>query len=451
MNYQRQVLLFTLFFLVSLIAATVLFHFYPSLAGSTLRPVNIVSEIVKDSASNGKKSVVTKNSKIVKGNIIVKDYLTEKSLINSSGDKFALQYFLKKLAALKKDKSRKVRIGYFGDSFIEGDLITQDLRKQLQDTLGGDGVGFVPIRSITEGFRQTIIQHSSGDWEEVSFKSDNHASAQLFLSGHKFFPGNNSSVSFRASNQPHLDHFVHAQVLYGKASNGNNTTGSISINSQSYTLHANDVFNVDEINLGNCQAVNMSASPSGIPIYGLSFETPAGIMVDNFSFRGISGVELDNFSEDYLRAMQAKRPYDLLVFQYGPNLLFKGELVEFKWYQKKMLPILQKLKKAFPQTSILLVSTADKGYKYAGAWRTQKGVEPLVDVQYDMANNAGLDFFNLYNAMGGENSMVKWATESPTLANKDYTHVNFRGAKKIADIIYNAIMKEFDDYQKHGD
>ncbi|MEZ4850537.1 MAG: hypothetical protein R3B93_18375 [Bacteroidia bacterium] len=56
------------------------------------------------------------------------------------------------------DKSRKgkTRIAYFGDSMIEGDLITQSLRNDLQELLGGQGVGFVPITSQTYGFRKTI-------------------------------------------------------------------------------------------------------------------------------------------------------------------------------------------------------------------------------------------------------------------------------------------------------
>ena len=71
-------------------------------------------------------------------------------------------------------------------------------------------------------------------------------------------------------------------------------------------------------------------------------------------------------------------------------------------------------------------------------------------MQYTLANDAGFDFFNLYNAMGGEGTMIKWVNENPSFANKDYTHANFRGAKKLADIIFNALIKEFGDYQKHS-
>jgi lysophospholipase L1-like esterase len=75
-------------------------------------------------------------------------------------------------------------------------------------------------------------------------------------------------------------------------------------------------------------------------------------------------------------------------------------------------------------------------------------VVPLIDVQYNMAKNIGADFFNLYNAMGGEDAIVRWVTSDPSLANRDYTHANHRGAKKFAELIYEAIMKEFKAYEK---
>ena len=159
-------------------------------------------------------------------------------------------------------------------------------------------------------------------------------------------------------------------------------------------------------------------------------------------------MELANFNEAFLKEIDQKHPYDLVVLQYGPNLLFKGELTDFSWYQKKMEPILKKLKADFPQTDFLLVSTADKGYRYGGEWQTQKGVEPLIDAQYDMASASQMDFFNLYHAMGGNGQMINWVNAKPSLANKDYTHVNSRGATAIAELIYTAIINEYNAYSK---
>jgi hypothetical protein len=75
---------------------------------------------------------------------------------------------LQKNSSIKTTKKGKIRIAYFGDSMIEGDLLTQTLRKLLQKEFGGYGVGFLPIHSKVAGFRQTASVQSSG-WETINF------------------------------------------------------------------------------------------------------------------------------------------------------------------------------------------------------------------------------------------------------------------------------------------
>ena len=43
--------------------------------------------------------------------------------------------------------------------------------------------------------------------------------------------------------------------------------------------------------------------------------------------------------------------------------------------------------------------------------------------------------------MGGYNSMVRMVHAHPPMANQDYTHPNFRGARKFARLIFAALTK----------
>ena len=450
MNYKRTVLLFNIFFLILLLAATFLFSWKPGLAGDNFKPVDILSDVVKDTSKgatyvhqNGNHGGVQTSN----GTVDQRDYTNYSGLVNSANQPTALAQFFSHIQELKKKKRKKIRIGYFGDSMVEGDLVTQDLRRMLQEAFGGSGVGFVPVTSIVAGFRQTVVHSFSPNWNEVNYKSDNKASGNLFISGHSYFSGGNSLVTYRAVNQPRLDNFDNASILFGAPVAGGNASGEIVANGTVYPIQASAAVNKLDLPL-HAKELKLSINSSSIPLYGAAFEADSGVVLDNFSFRGISGVELDYFSIPYLQQVQATRPYDLLIFHYGPNLLFKPNLTDFSWYAKKMQPTLQKIKNAFPETSILVISTADKGFSYNGSWHTAKGVVPLIDVQYNMAKNIGADFFNLYNAMGGEDAIVRWVTSDPSLANRDYTHANHRGAKKFAELIYEAIMKEFKAYEK---
>jgi hypothetical protein len=459
MNQKKNVLLFNILLFVLLLIATFLFQWKPSLLGANLRTIDILADIKKDSL-HIKDSTIAKTigklkpDSIVKvGNktIVIRNYISDSGLINSAGQQFALSDFLQHLDALKKHQRRKIRIAYFGDSFIEGDLITQDLRKQLQDTFGGMGVGFVPITSIVAGFRATVMDEFSKDWNDVNFKSDDKADANLFVSGHSFFSDDNSWVNYHTVDKPHLNYFNNISVLYGMPTSDKSASAVLTINGKQQSITATQQFNVADEVFDSIKNVRINISSKDMPLYGAAFESNDGIYVDNFSFRGITGVEFNYFTPDFLEQVQKTRPYDLLIFQYGPNLLFRPNLTDFSWYCKKMQPILKKIKDAFPQTSILLVSTADKDFNYdGGAWRTEDGVEPLVDGQYEMARATNIDFFNLYHAMGGENSLVNWVEGDTTYANKDYTHVNSRGGKRIANYLFNAIMNDYNDFKKHA-
>ncbi len=449
MNFNKWVLRFNLIFILLLILLSLLYPKIVPARFAALRSPSIFSDVERDSSA---KSGLTKEQQQnladrKKGKIVIRDYLSDTAFINASGNAVPLQGFLEKLSALKKDKTKKIRIAYFGDSFIEGDLITKDLREQLQNAFGGRGVGFVPVTSITAGFRTSITHGFSTGWNDINFKSDERKTVNLFLSGHAFFSDGTNNVNYRAVQHPLLDSFSHMEVLYGMPKNQTSLL-QLNINGTPKTFKPAALFNSTDVLLNNSKAASISTAGTDVPLYGFSFEGEGGVVLDNFSFRGITGVEINNISDDMLAAISKNRPYDLVVLQYGPNLLFRAELVDFSWYRKMMEPVLKKLKKAFPQTDFLLISTADKGFNYGGEWKTQKGVEPLVDIQYEMAHGQGMDFYNLYHSMGGNGEMLKWVNDKPALANRDYTHVNWRGAKKIADYLFTAIINEYHAYDK---
>ena len=88
-----------------------------------------------------------------------------------SGSSVILPRFFKALKCVR-DSSSKTRVAYFGDSMIEGDLISQSLRNDMQNTMGGSGVGFVPATSIVSQFRRSIKHDFSNDWKGYSIQKN---------------------------------------------------------------------------------------------------------------------------------------------------------------------------------------------------------------------------------------------------------------------------------------
>ena len=348
----------------------------------------------------------------------------------------ALSNFSEKLHQLQTSKKGKIRIAYFGDSMIEGDLLTQTLRKLLQKEFGGYGVGFLPIHSKVAGFRQTATVKSSG-WETINFMDK--GAKNMYISGFSFSGlGNGSFTDRTVTTPPSLQKFL----IYGQ-SNG----GSIDYDGTSIHLQGNDLVNAQLLSNNNATSFEFKSNSATTPFYGVSFESENGIILDNFSFRGITGVEFRKIDEDFLKAVQSANHYDLIVMQYGVNLLFRPNDTDYSYYTKNMTPVLEKFISAFPKTDILLVSSADRAFRYNGEYQTAKGLPNLLETQAKLAYDHHLAFFNLFETMGGENSIVDWASQKPPLANKDYVHPNGKGADILAEKLFHAIINDYHNYK----
>ncbi|MCK5457808.1 MAG: hypothetical protein KAI45_11830, partial [Melioribacteraceae bacterium] len=106
-----------------------------------------------------------------------------------------LQYFFE---ALNNSKSSQVRIAHYGDSSLEGDLITAYLRNKFQQKFGGKGVGFLPITSVDINFRETTKIRFSDDWITASIIGNNPDNIPVGVSGKVFLNSKGSWVTFEA-------------------------------------------------------------------------------------------------------------------------------------------------------------------------------------------------------------------------------------------------------------
>lgn len=414
-----------------------------------------------DIVLKGKAKLVPLPQPIINDSIIAKDSAAfavraadPANILDFGNDSIsALTHFFGALNKIKREKG-KVRIAYFGDSMIEGDLITQDLRNEMQETFGGAGVGFVPVTSIVSGFRTSII-HQFGGWTTHTLLDNVPASHVLGISGYGFVPAvskvdtssdnGGSWVKYVAVKQNHLNKFYKTKIVYGKSTGENYAL----VNGSRYKLDGEKAVNQIEINNGKgVQAVHAKFQCSSpIDIFGFSMESDTGAFVDNFSFRGNSGFPLVKVPQNVYSGTDDCLGYDLIVLEYGLNAVSPG-VTDFSWYERGMMNVIKHIKASFPNSSILLISVGDKSYRKAGVYETDPSVPLLVSVQKRMAEKTGCAYWSLFDAMGGQGSMVKWVEGDTAYANRDYTHFNFRGAHKVGKLLYAKLMTEYNDYNK---
>jgi len=359
--------------------------------------------------------------------------------------------FYEKLKQLESTGTGTVRIAYFGDSQTDGDMIVQDFRTIVQDRYGGNGVGFVPISSESSSGRSSVWHTHSKKWEKISFVTSKNPATPFGVSGAYFLAEDNSGscwVNFKAGRSAR-NAFLHEPTLfYGNSTNGSAELEIISgSDTVIHPLPATEILNTVQLSAtGTKEFFGRFRSAESVPLYGFNFDDGKGVHVDNFSARGNSGLPLAKLDVAVMNQFQSQLGYDLIILHFGTNVIgYNG--TKYGWYERGMTKSIKNLRACFPDAAILVISTADKSSKYDLEMKTDTAVIPLRDAQRSYSISNGVAFYDLYSAMGGENSMVSWVEQTPSLAGKDYTHFNFRGARKVANMIHDFIQSGYTQYK----
>lgn len=398
------------------------------------------TDIQKDTLSTEAVSIEEDQSKLV-----------EADSLGSQNTDF-LNLFYEALFQLEQNpESAKVRIAYFGDSMTDGDLIVQDIRRKYQEKYGGRGVGFVPVVSESANSRASITHRFSNNWKTFTFMKKYENPPPFGISGTVFYADDSlqpSQLRFGAGVNA-TNHLLPNPVLfYGISSNNSAEVEMITIKD---TLHyqLQPVKKLNKLKLSSATLSKMELNfkrADSIPVYGVNFDNDFGVQIDNFSNRGNSGLPLTQLDAELMKAFQQELQYNLIVLQFGTNVL-NSDSFKYGWYQARMKRVVSYLRKIFPEAAILVVSIADKATKYDTEMQTDSAVNYLLSAQKAYAKEEKTGFVNLFSLMGGEGSMIKWVEEEPQKANKDYTHFNHIGARKIAEMIFKELESGFEEFK----
>lgn len=435
------------------------------IAGFKLKTIDIFSDIRSDESSSSKQessqnnlmnNLINSKTETLQANSFnslsliietVKDNLNflfpaQGQNVKIIGNTQQLSYFFD---ALKNIKSKPVRIAHYGDSIIEGDLITADIREALQKKYGGNAVGWLGIVSQDINFRITTKHTFSDNWESASIYTNNPKKLPFGISGEVAVPKGNSWVQYETTNaRKTLKDFSVVKLYYSNAKNSQIFYSFDGGAKQTAQLKPGN--NIQELILKPASKAKSIRIEFPIPeqayVYGVSLENESGIYVDNFPLRGNSGVDINQINPSVLKEFAKYLDYNLIIFEFGLNIL-GSTTTDYNWYEREMSKVINTFKSVFPKASIILIGVHDKAMKKGSNFVTDPAVFKLLDAQKKIALNNNIAFWSMFDAMGGENSMAKWVNANPPLAYRDFVHFNDQGAAKIAQLFINSLMEEF--------
>ncbi len=350
---------------------------------------------------------------------------------------------------------RTVRIAVLGDSFIEADIITADLREQLQLAYGGGGVGFVPFSTPLSKHRGTI-KHTHTGWTNhniIKHKSVPEEYKKWFsISGMLSIPEEGASVDYNGVKfRSRIETANTATLLFA---NRKGSSLAVTVNDSiehTYTPPISDSLGSIRIGHGGISSLGIKVTDAdGFIGYGVVLEDSVGVSVHNYSVRSNSGMALLGTDYTVNSRIDSLMNYDLVILQYGLNAM-SPDVTDYKYYGRQLVRIIEYVKQCFPRSAILVMSVGDRSSLKNGTAVTMPAVKAMLETQRAAAETTGVGFWNTFEAMGGDNSMrgfveKKWAS-------KDYTHIGYPGGKYIAGqlVAYlNAAVESIRE-QREGD
>ena len=355
---------------------------------------------------------------------------------------------------LEQARERRVRVVHYGDSQIELDRISQDLRQALQERFGGSGTGQfpalsnVPSASITKSATGGFVQYTMyGDstTQRAGHNRYGMLAQVVQLSG-------GGTVSLRATKnkmaRDSVRTFRSVSVLYGRPQ-------GFDVKIYSDTLKPKAV--VEKGNNGTTLVTWRFSRPvqkatlqfkGDAEIYAIGADGENGVALDNVPLRGCSGTIFTRISQPLMEDCLALTDTRLIILQFGGNMMpVVNSTRTIETYQDQMARQLQYFHQAAPQAKILLIGPSDMGKSVGGRMVTWPRLPELVDSLKATALRNDAAFWDLYRMMGGENSMAQWVKHVPPYAGPDYIHFTPAGAGKVGEALSRSFLTYHDFYE----
>jgi hypothetical protein len=362
------------------------------------------------------------------------------------------------------------RIMHYGDSQIEGDRMTAFIRNKLQNKFGGAGIGLRPAVQPYD-FVFSARQEDSGNWQRYTLYGNidslvDHNKYGAMAAFSRYAPLTYDSIPFQLTNDYRAElniaatnmsfkltrRYEYFRMFYGnlkepvKIRLGAN--GTIVLRD---SLKSDIDYAVIECDLpDSTNTISLIFEGFDSPdIYGIELASRTGIIMDNIALRGSPGLFFTkNDFEHSLKMYNDLKP-GLFILQFGGNMvpyISEGGPQRIKNYMRGFRAQIRRIKRTCPEAAIIVIGPGDMSSKEKDRLVTYNNLPELVSAMKNTALLNGCVFWNMYESMGGKNSMPSWVNTDPELARPDYVHFSTRGARLIANMFYNALIFEYNNF-----
>ena len=346
-----------------------------------------------------------------------------------------------------------VRIAFMGDSFVEGDILTCDLRNMLQAAFGAsdDGIGFAPAASPLTGFRRTVRTRSTGwtSYNVMQQKRTPEALADKYMSaGWVCSPADGASTRWEPTDygKTAINYASHADIYFLSPADSRIEVTLNDTLSRSWKVEGSPLLRRVSITAEEIASVTLRVAQAcaGFVGYGASFYG-SGVALDNFSVRSNNGQALLRMNHSLNAQADRFAPCDLVVLQYGLNIMQQGRF-NYASYTEQLEKYTELVRNCFPSAAVLITGVSDRSVKADnGGFVPMDSIDAMTEAQREAARRTGASFWDTCDAMRRAGGMAKFVADG--CAGKDYTHINYGGGARVARALFEAFYAAAWEYR----
>lgn len=332
-----------------------------------------------------------------------------------------------------------VSVFHYGDSQIEGDRITHLVRDSLQSLFGGKGPGVLPLwqpipsRTVRQSLTDSVATFfAAGIMGRRASHNRYGALAQMAeLRG--------QDVTLSVEGRGHGGYRL-VTAFVGNVED----TLTMSIDTIMRVVPPCQGLRAVKWQLPPCSAFKLRLRGRA-DVYGVDVSAGRGVSVTNVPMRGADGLSLGRTDATLMEAMMRSLNTRLVLMEFGGNALpMLSDSAGVERYAAAVGKQIDKMKAICPAARIVFIGPADMSVKVDGELQTHPMLPYLTEALEAECDDHGVAFWDMYDVMGGRNSMLAWVAHQPQLAGADYVHFTTRGADKIAAVLWRALRMNYD-------
>lgn len=377
---------------------------------------------------------------------------TDQNLIKYPGTAEKLHAFYDKLEELCFNGKGKVTLMHMGGSHVQAGVLSNRIRENLfgmAEGIKGERGFFFPFRLAKTNSPFNIKARYTGEWEGCrnAIKSADcdwglsgiNATTRSETAGFSIhcFDSDSLPYPFKAVN---IYHPMNESELCLEPDSSLRVNAIIRDTLGGFTRL---VFQEETDTL----VVNLYKSDSAeteFTLQGLKFERT---YTDGLTYQaiGVNGASVPSYLRcgSFTQHLRSNKP-DLVIFGIGINDAYMpSSQFDKEEFKSNYIALMDSIRSVNPEVAFLFLTNNDSYYKRRRANRNGITVQQAM---YELAEKEGAALWDLFEVMGGLNSVRSW--EDAGLAKRDKIHFTRQGYELEADMLSQAFIRDFGDYLK---